>query len=208
AVTLFINPADAMQSGCADWKIEEDETSPTGSHFLALNKNTEEPVDPVQALVFKFDIKKAGKYYPYAYVNCNGSTKDAVWIAIDDAVPGKSNGATTKGAWAWKSLYNLLDTEGKQAFKVNLDEGTHTLSVYTKEAGYKLGFVCISNLDLLNDFNDAVADMDLNHLFDENGVNAIVVEGDDAPVYDIFGRKVDSSYKGIAIKNGKKDIIK
>lgn len=208
AVTLFIDPVDAMQGGCVDWSIEADETSVTGSHFLAVNKNTDVPSDPNQALVFEFNIEKAGKYYPYAYVNCNGSTKDAVWIAYDDAVPGKSNGATTKGAWAWKSLYNLLDTEGKQAFNVNLSVGKHKLSVYTKEAGYKLGFICISNLDMLNDFNDAVADMDLNDIFKGSGVMTAVSEIEDMPAYDLFGRKIGSSYKGIAVKNGKKIIIK
>ena len=43
---------------------------------------------------------------------------------------------------------------------------------------------------------------------DETAVAPIVSEDAEAPAYDLLGRPVDASYKGIAIRNGKKVIIK
>ncbi len=157
-------PADINPNNSTDFALESNEDSYTKNHLRALNTNKECPTNPAQALNFTFNVDKQQDYYIYAYVNCAKSANDAFFIAFDDNTPCVSNGASTKGAWAWKSLSALLSKADKTSFVKNLAVGQHTLKIYNKEPEAKIGFICVSNCESLNDFKDAIKDIDFASL--------------------------------------------
>ena len=81
----------------------------------------------------------------------------------------------------------------------NLDAGEHALYVYTKEAGYKIGMLCISNIEKLDDFRDAIADIDLADI--TTGVNLVVKDCENVTTsfFTLDGRQSTSAVKGLNI---------
>ncbi len=157
-------PKDINPNNSTDFSLETDTASYTKTHLRALNTNKTCPADANQALCFTFNVEKQQDYYIYAYVNCAKSANDAFFIAFDDNTPCVSNGASTKGEWAWKSLSALLSKADKTSFVKNLVPGTHTLKIYNKEPEAKIGFLCVSNCESLSDFKDAIKDVDFASL--------------------------------------------
>lgn len=157
-------PEDMLAPGCTDFVVEEDAAVPGGKYVRALNVNKTCPEDKQQALAFNFTIAQQQNCYVYAYVNCAKSTNDAVFLGFDDNPALASNGASSKGEWAWKSLYALLSSADKTAFVKNLAAGEHTAYIYDKEADYKIALLCVSNTESLNDFKNDIADIDINNV--------------------------------------------
>ena len=196
---LFGTPDDVVTATTTDWELKEDETAPAGKMLEAVVKNTTCPTDKGQALKFDFTAPLKQPYFVYGYVNCAKATSDAVWIGFDDQQAYNSNGASTKGEWAWKNLYSLLSNADKTSMETNLDAGDHTLYVYTKEVGYKIGILCVSNIEKLDDFRDAIEDIDLSNL--TTGVNVVVKDGQcvNTSFYSLDGRQVSKAVKGVNV---------
>lgn len=195
---LFATPEDIMTT-TTDWELKDDETAPSGKINEAMVKNSACPENKGQALKFDFTAPLKQPYFVYGYVNCAKSTNDAVWIGFDDQTAYNSNGASTKGEWAWKNLYSLLSNADKTSMQNNLDAGEHALYVYTKEVGYKIGMLCVSNIEKLDDFRDAIADIDLADI--TTGVNLVVKDGENVTTsfFTLDGRQSTSAVKGLNI---------
>ncbi|MBQ9668536.1 MAG: hypothetical protein IJV45_07345 [Prevotella sp.] len=196
---LFGAPTDIMTATTTDWELKDDETAPSGKMIEALVKNSTCPADKGHALKFDFNAPLKQPYFVYGYVNCAKPTNDAVWIGYDDQTAYNSNGASTKGEWAWKNLYSLLSNADKTSMETNLDAGDHTLYVYTKEAGYKVGLICVSNIEKLDDFRDAIEGIDLGDI--TTGINLVLKDGDGVKTtfFTLDGRQQDKAAKGLNI---------
>jgi len=198
-VLIWGDPASMVSDGCTDWEILDDETSPVGHRAHAVTKNTTAPTDANQALKFAFTSAKKQKYFAYAYVNCAKSTNDAVWYGFDENEVFKSNGANSKGEWAWKSLFALLSNADKTSHINDLDAGEHTLNIYTKEVDYNIGLICVSNLDKLDDFKEEVKDLDLSSVVSSIRDFTIDSQVTTRYFYSIDGRQLQQPVKGINI---------
>ena len=161
SVMIWGLPENMVPEGCTDWTIEEDANVPGGKYVRALNVNKTLPEDRNQALAFPFEAPSQQNYYIYAYVNCAKSSNDAFYIGFDDNPALASNGASTKGDWAWKSLSALLSSADKTSFVKNLTAGSHTAYIYDKEADAKIALVCISNDETLSDFKTDIENVDI-----------------------------------------------
>ena len=148
----------------SDFVLEEDASAPGGMVFRATVDNETCPASKDKALKFKFNVDVKQNYWIYVYANCEKSKNDAFYIAFDDNGPKVSNGAVTRGAWQWKNLQALLSATDKTAFVKNLAPGEHTMYIYAKEAGAKIGLVCVSNIETLNEFKPLVEEMNLKEL--------------------------------------------
>ena len=191
-------PEEMTPASAADWTMQEDETSPTGTAACATNaaKYTECP-DKSQALAFTFHLAAAGDYFPYAYVNCAKTSADAVFISMDDQPAYKANGANTKGAWAWKSLYSLLSAADKTAFGKHLEAGDHTLYIYACEPGFKLGLCNMCNTESLDDFKSDVANLNLDEVL--SGIESLQEDEGKSQIYSLDGRRLNRAQSGVNI---------
>ena len=195
---VFGTPTDIMTASTTDWVLEDDETAPTGKAVRATVKNTECPDDQGQALKFTFSVPQKQKYYIYAYVNCAKAANDAVFIGFDDGTAYNSNGANTKGEWAWKNLYSLLSNADKTSFSNTLDVGEHSLYIYDKELDYKLGAVCVSNTEKLDDFKDEVANLNIgDYLTNIKAADSEQVVA--SQYFTIDGRRLSRLQKGLNV---------
>ena len=193
-------PETMMTTPTTDWVLEDDETVQTGTKIARAEvKNTTCPEDKNQALHYTFTVDKQQPFFVYGYVNCAKSTNDAVFIGFDDQPAFNSNGAITKGEWAWKNLYALLGAADKTSMDNQLAAGEHTLHIYTKEKDYKIGAICVSNIEKLDDFKDEVAGMDLKDV--ATGLNFIVRDGDvsSRTYFTVDGRQAGQAVKGLNI---------
>ena len=198
AFTVYGAPADMITAECTDWAIETDETAPNGKLAHALVKNTTCPTDKNQALQFQFTAPAKQDYYIYAYVKCAKSTNDAVFIGYDDNTAYNSNGANTKGEWAWKNLYALLANADKTKFVKNLDAGEHTFNIYAKEIDYKIGLICVSNIETLDDFKEEVKNLDLNTV--TTGIGQLQNgQVNSSRYFTVDGRQTSTMTKGVNI---------
>ncbi len=196
---IWGNPSAMIAEGCTDWEIVDDETAPLGIRAHATVKNSEAPTDAAQGLHFTFNASKKQKYYAYAYVNCAKATNDAVWYGFDDNTLYNSNGANSRGEWTWKSLYALLSNADKTSHVNDLEAGEHTLNIYTKEADYNIGLICISNLEKLDDFKEEVKDLDLSTVI--SGISQMTLDAEvtHSFFYSVDGRRLQQPVKGINI---------
>lgn len=203
-----------VPAACTDWAVEDDETSPTTKMAHAVietaNKNVPESKD--QALQFTFNVTEKQKFYVYGFVNCQKSNTDAVFMAFDDGEAYASNGASTKGEWAWKSLSALIAKADQSKFVNTLDEGEHTLYVYAKELNYKVALLCVSNIESLDDFKTAVKDVDLGTV--TTGVFQLMRDDvGHCQYFTLDGRRLDQPQKGLnvvreTLKNGQVRTVK
>lgn len=200
-----------MTPTTTDWVLENEEeeaaagsrmfrAAPAGKQLRALVTHSKEyPTDKGQAVQYAFNVTKKQPYFIYGYVNCLKSTNDGVWIGFDDQDAFISNGAITKGEWAWKNLYSLLSNTDKTSMQNKLEAGDHVLYIYSKEKDFKLGSICISNIEKLDDFKDAIADTNLDDI--ATGINLVVKEGDSVKTtfFTLDGRQQDKAAKGLNI---------
>lgn len=161
---LFFGNYAQVDYELSDFVLEDDPTAPGGKSFRATVDNATYPVSKDKAIKFTFNVKTKQNFYIYTYVNCAKSANDAFYIAFDDNTPMVSNGASTRGDWQWKSLQALLGATDKTAFVKNLAPGEHTAYIYAKEAGAKIGLICVSNIETLNEFKPAVENFNLQEL--------------------------------------------
>ncbi len=199
SVKEFGAAADMFVDGCTDWEILNDETAPSGKLAHAVAENKTCPESATQALQYNFTVPTQQKYYVYGYVKCPGSKYDAVFMGFDEDPSYKSNGATTKGEWAWKNLYALVSNADKTKFNNTLTPGEHTLNVYSCEPDYNIGVLCISNIEKLDDFKDEVKNLDLDDIV--TGINLVVKDGNDVKTsfFTLDGRQSSNAVKGLNI---------
>ena len=214
ATLVWGDAAQMVQPGCTDWAVEDDATSPTAQLVKAVNESNYKtvPESKTQALAFDFNAAAAQKYYIYAYVNCEKASADAVYLAFDENDAYASNGASTKGEWAWKSLSALMSNADKTKFVSNLAAGDHTLYVYAKEPNYKLALVCISNIEKLDDFKQKVKNIDLSTV--TTGVFTLMKDNvSQRQYFTLDGRQVQQPQKGLymvreTLSNGQTRTVK
>ncbi len=201
AVTIWGDASTMVPEGCTDWVREADETSPTKlmAHAVIEEANKTVPEDKARALQFTFTSPAKQKYYIYAYVNCEKSNADAVFLAFDDNEAYASNGASTKGEWAWKNLTALIAKADQTKFVSNLDQGEHTLYIWAKELNYKVALVCVTNIETLDEFKTAVKNVDLGTV--ASGVVSLM-RGDDvvsSQYFTVDGRQLAQPQKGLNV---------
>ena len=131
------------------------------------------------------------------YVNCAKTSSDAVFISMDDQPAYKANGANTKGAWAWKSLYSLLSAADKTAFGKHLEAGEHTLYIYACEPGFKLGLCNMCNTESLDDFKSDVANLNLDDVL--SGIESLSGAEGKSQIYSLDGRRLNRAQAGVNI---------
>jgi len=206
---MFWGGADDMvPAGCTQWAVEYDETAAEGKMAHSTNEasNKTVPEDKGAALQFTFNSPAKQKYYIYAFVNCAKSSNDAVWVAFDDNTAYKSNGANTKGEWAWKNLTALIAKADQTKFVSTLDVGEHTLYIYPAELNYKISKICVTNVETLDEFKTAIKDIDLDMIgtgIEADGVKEMI----DIQYYTLDGRPVSKLRTGVNVvrerlKNG------
>lgn len=213
SVMFWGSGADMVKAGNTDWVAETDETAPAGRQAHAVNeaKYTTVPADKAQSLQFAFKAPAKQKYYIYAYVNCAKTNADAVYVAFDDNTAYASNGANTKGEWAWKNLTALIAKADQTKFQNTLDVGDHVLHIYAMEPNYKVGLVCVSNIETLDEFRTAVKDVDLSTI---TGIDGLAdVEQATCIIYGLDGKMRQQLEKGVnlvreTLKNGKTRVRK
>lgn len=77
---------------------------------------------------------------------------------------------------------------------------------FTSENQIKVGDVVVLYGKLVN-YNNTKKQMTNSYIYTQNGtagVNAITLDKANAPLYNLAGQRVDSNYKGVVVKNGKK----
>lgn len=199
SVMFWGGSSSIVPAGCTDWALEDDETAPSGkmAHAVIESANTAVPTDKAQALQFTFNSPAKQKYYIYGYVNCAKATNDAVFVGFDDNTEYASNGANTKGEWAWKNLTALIAKADQTKFVNTLDVGEHTLYIYAKEKDYKIGLICVSNIETLDEFKTVVKNVDLNTI--ATGIKDLNSQVTKRTYYTIDGRQMNHPAKGVSI---------
>ena len=79
----------------------------------------------------------------------------------------------------------------------NLD---HNAMIFLK-SGWVVGTTVVKKVEVSETAGSGVRD-------DKTAVNAVKTTNADGAIYNLSGQKVDASYKGIVIQNGKKRIMK
>lgn len=84
--------------------------------------------------------------------------------------------------------------------KFGVPEGTVTFYLYDNEDGtYELSTVELPDKKLVDSDDDEPG---------QNALNEVVAADSNAPMYNLLGVKVDATYKGVVIQNGKKFILR
>ncbi len=81
-------------------------------------------------------LEKGGAYTLFARLRCPSADDDSCWLQIDDAEPIMRNGLGTSG-WQWITME-----------KLELEAGTHQISIGVREDGLGLDKICLSTFFL------------------------------------------------------------
>ena len=83
-------------------------------------------------------------------------------------------------------------------FVKNLDAGEHTFNIYAKEIDYKIGLICVSNIETLDDFKEEVKNLDLNTV--TTGIGQLQNgQVNSCRYFTVDGRQTSTMTKGVNI---------
>ena len=184
----------------SNFKKVADKTASNGYYMLTNKNTTSLNKTKANTLQVTFDIPTSGTYYFYARLKCTSYDDDSYFISIDNGDFSRSNGLYTGDSWQWKELIQYVD-DGSSPSRT-LSAGTHTFTIAGREDGAQFDKLCITSA------NFAPTEMGEDDPVVTGIGNIIITERETGTdeIFNLQGARVDNNYKGIIIKNGKKEL--
>lgn len=143
--TLYFEAENMInQSIGTNFQVVNDDNASNGKYLKTVVHNSNLPTDQKCFISANFNTTQNGPYYLYARINSNSYDEDSYFVKIDNSEYARCNGLNTNGSWTWLDLGSFAESAlGLD----NLQKGSHTITIASRESGCCIDRICITNYE-------------------------------------------------------------